>query len=629
MMAKEIELLAPAGNWEVLQAVVEAGADAVYLGGKRFNMRMLKADFNFTDDELQKAVKYMHTRNKKLYITVNNLYNNQELGELEEYLKFLQAINVDAIIVQDMAPVVINQELGLGLSLHASVQMGITNSEAVKLLEDLGFSRVILSKNLHLEEIRAIYQSTHLEIEYFAHGDLCVSHTGQCYMSSFISGKSGNQGRCIKPCRWPYFLSTKDGRADRKQYHLAFHDLCLYPYLKELITAGVHSLKIEGRMRGAEYLSRLISQYRQAIDELMPDYSAYKVNNDRMKELYQGRIRDFTTGNLFNRPGIEDIGLSGEREPLFFTKPVRLNKLSPEDYKNYPHNKQHDYELNVKVAELDQVPAIAGLGINNIILDLAVLMPNPGENGVKQSGLEMIKTYGRNIWLEMPRIVTENEFQQVEEIAKSAGVSEIKGFIVNDYGCLKILADKGLSLKGGYGLNITNSKALALGMEKGLSRVTASLEIKIDHLQELLKETSEIEVLIHGPLCGMVTDVCLIKNAVDNLEPCKDYCKQSDCALEDEYGQRYSIVADDSCRNYIFYPFDVCLFPYLPQIADLGVKNMRIDGQYYDTDKLYTLVKKYQQALQHLKAGKWDQEQNYREILLLSPQGLTSKPLFT
>jgi putative protease len=177
---KKIELLAPAGKMEVLHRVVAAGADAVYLGGKRFNMRALKNDFNFTDDEIKYAVEFMHQRNRKIYITLNNLYNSNEMEDIANYLLFLKDTGVDALIVQDLGIVNLCAEMGLDIPLHASVQMGIANLEAVKTLETQGFQRVILSKNVSLSEIREISSGSQLGIEYFVHGDLCISHTGQC-----------------------------------------------------------------------------------------------------------------------------------------------------------------------------------------------------------------------------------------------------------------------------------------------------------------------------------------------------------------------------------------------------------------------------------------------------------------
>ena len=181
MLNNQVELLAPAGKWDVLQSVAQAGADAVYAGGKRFNMRMLRPDFNFSDRELKQAADYLHDLGKRLYITVNNLYGNDDLSEIQDYLFFLQEIKADGLIIQDLAVAKIHREMGLTIPMHASVQMGVGSSSAVKFLESLGFSRVILSKNLNLQEIEDIHSNSNLGLEFFAHGDMCISHTGQCF----------------------------------------------------------------------------------------------------------------------------------------------------------------------------------------------------------------------------------------------------------------------------------------------------------------------------------------------------------------------------------------------------------------------------------------------------------------
>jgi putative protease len=311
----QIELLAPAGNWEVLQAVAEAGADAVYAGGKRFNMRSLRPDMNFNQDELKSALDYLHDKGKRLYVTLNNLYFDEELDGLKEYISFLVGIGVDALIIQDLAPARICKQLGLNIPLHVSVQAGILNIPAVQNLEQDGLARVILSKNTSLDEIKAIKEASSIGIEYFAHGDLCISHTGQCYMSAFVSGESGNRGLCIKPCRWEYILH-KGEQIIGKGHLLANKDLCLYPYLLELYKAGVSSFKIEGRMRSAEYLSHLVNIYRQALDRIIEDSDKYQVDPEGLKILEHRRIRDFCAGSLFGKPASDSIGASGERDSV-------------------------------------------------------------------------------------------------------------------------------------------------------------------------------------------------------------------------------------------------------------------------------------------------------------------------
>ncbi|MDH7480297.1 MAG: peptidase U32 family protein, partial [Syntrophomonadaceae bacterium] len=225
------ELLAPAGNWEALAAVIAAGADAVYLGGKRLNMRQWRSDLNFSDSQLKEALDFAHRQGVKVYITVNNLYFEDELDELADHLEFLESIGADALIVQDLAVVQLAQEMGLTRPLHASVQVGLSNAEELELFKSLGFSRAIVSKDLSIEQIWGLSLKSDLELECFVHGDLCAAQTGQCLLSSLVFGESSNRGRCMKPCRWRYQAfawpenSSRNNLTPAGSYLLACKDL--------------------------------------------------------------------------------------------------------------------------------------------------------------------------------------------------------------------------------------------------------------------------------------------------------------------------------------------------------------------------------------------------------------------
>ena len=201
-----VELLAPAGNWASLEAAVEAGADAVYLGGKHFNMRLHRQDMNFDDEQLARAVEFAHQHNVKLYVTINNLIYENELEDLRKFLRYLQGIGPDAILVQDLSIIQMVRELALDIPIHASVMMNIHNEFAMRLLKSYGVTRIVASRELSLEELSFLRERTGLEIEYFVHGDMCISESGQCIHSGVLFGKSSNRGLCLKPCRWPYRL---------------------------------------------------------------------------------------------------------------------------------------------------------------------------------------------------------------------------------------------------------------------------------------------------------------------------------------------------------------------------------------------------------------------------------------
>ncbi|HBK54528.1 peptidase U32 family protein [Syntrophomonas wolfei] len=634
-----VELLAPAGRWDVLEQVAAAGADAVYLGGKRFNMRMLRQDYNFSDQELRDAVDFLHQQEKKIYITLNNLYYDVELNELKDYLFFLQDIAADALIIQDMAVLALCRELKLDLPLHASVQMGIANLQAARFLEDQGFSRAILSKNLSWEEIQEIHDGSKLALEFFAFGDLCIAHAGQCYMSSLVAGESGNRGRCLKPCRWPYRLEGA-GQSKIMAHYLAHNDLCLYPQLSALLAAGVTSLKIEGRMRSAEYLAHIIGIYRQALDKISEAPETYEMNEEDYRKLTEKRVRDFCSGNLFSRPGIESIGLSGEREPLFPTRPVKLKKLAANETSEVPEGPGIGWPeqqpcWSVKIGDFKSLEAMAALGIKRLILEYAAGNRCPSGWGAEEikTALSMVAGSDIEIWVETPRIVSQNELGKLEEDLRSISqLPDRVGFIVNEPGSFRLLRSRGQAVWGGHGLNTSNYRAARFWREQGMSGVTASLELEWSRVKSLLSQVEETELLVHGPLAGIITDFCLPRAvqpaAVGNAgKDCPLYCLQEDYYLMDEWGQKYRVRADGSCRNQIFYPYDLALIRRLPELLTAGLKYWRIDGQYYPAELLKQTLGLYMETAQDLPAGKWSPERA-NSLLKLFPAGLGSSPLF-
>lgn len=284
------ELLAPAGRWEALAAAVQNGADAVYLGSTRFNARRL-AD-NFNNDNLRKAVEYAHLYGVRIYVAVNILIKEKELEELKAFLKQLEEFRVDGVIVQDLGAARLVRQYFPKLSLHASTQMTIHQLEGVKILEDMGFDRVILSRELTLEEIKYISENTSLELESFVHGALCVSYSGQCLMSSMLGGRSGNRGMCAQPCRLAYTLNKGQDPKNQKAYHLSMRDLSAQDFLQEILAAGVSSFKIEGRMKRPEYVAVVTREYRKALDSIL-ETGEYKPEKAAAQELEQ----------IFNRGG--------------------------------------------------------------------------------------------------------------------------------------------------------------------------------------------------------------------------------------------------------------------------------------------------------------------------------------
>lgn len=307
---KKTELLAPAGSFEILKAVTNAGADAVYCAGNRFGARAYAN--NFSEEEMMSAIDFMHLKGKKLYMTVNTLLKEKELEELYDYLLPYYETGLDAVIVQDLGVMGFVREHFPNLAIHASTQMAITGAYGAELMLKAGCNRIVTARELSLEEISNIYQQTGAEIESFVHGALCYCYSGQCLLSSMIGGRSGNRGRCAQPCRLPYELFEKkhlaaSAKKGNEFYLLSPKDLCTIDLIPELIQHGVHSFKIEGRMKQAEYAAGVTSIYRYYIDkyEANPE-EAYKVSAKDHQKLWDlGNRCGFTDGYYKRHNGKE------------------------------------------------------------------------------------------------------------------------------------------------------------------------------------------------------------------------------------------------------------------------------------------------------------------------------------
>lgn len=303
------ELLAPAGSPEALRAAVAAGADAVYLSGKRFGARKYAA--NFSDEEIEEAVRYAHSYGIRVYVTVNTLIHDREIAGVLEYLSWLWSVGVDAILVQDTGLAALAREYLPGLPLHASTQMTIHNSDGVRWAAERGLSRVVLARELSLYEVERIAEATKdtgTGLEVFAHGALCYGYSGQCLLSSVIGGRSGNRGMCAQPCRKPYALVQGEtdayGRPEnltdvalKEKYLLSPKDLCTYRHLPDLVKSPVASLKIEGRMKSPEYVAMVVSTYRRALDAIAA--GNWEPSREDYRDLLMAFNREFTDGYLF------------------------------------------------------------------------------------------------------------------------------------------------------------------------------------------------------------------------------------------------------------------------------------------------------------------------------------------
>lgn len=302
------ELLAPAGNMEKLRMALLYGADAVYLGGKMFGLRAFAS--NFSTDEMKEAVAFAHSLHKKVYVTVNIFAHNEDISALPEYLRSLQETGADALLISDLGVWSVARETVPAMPLHVSTQANTTNWAAVKAWETLGASRVVLARELSFAEMKEIRSKTEVELEAFVHGAMCISYSGRCWLSSYLTGRDGNRGACAQVCRWEFSLTeaNRPGQRfdvagdERGTYIMNSKDLCLLPYLPRLMEAGICSFKIEGRMKSAHYAASVASVYRRAIDACWADPEHYTVQPEWLEELGKVSHRPYTAGFALGKP---------------------------------------------------------------------------------------------------------------------------------------------------------------------------------------------------------------------------------------------------------------------------------------------------------------------------------------
>ena len=307
------ELLAPAGDMEKLRFAIAYGADAVYLAGQKFGMRAAAA--NFDDEALRAGITYAHARGVKCYITVNIMPSERDLHALPAYLELLQDVGVDALIVADVGVIRLAQKYAPRVPLHISTQTSILNHEAANFWADLGAERIVLARELSLEEIAEIRANTPktLEIEAFVHGAMCISYSGRCLISQYMTGRDANRGACAQPCRWNYALMEEKRPGEffpveedaRGTYLYNSKDLCMIGHIPELVRAGVDSLKIEGRNKTAYYAACVTGAYRAALDAYAADPAGFKLPQFCLDEVNKVSHRDYYTGFYF---GSEEIG---------------------------------------------------------------------------------------------------------------------------------------------------------------------------------------------------------------------------------------------------------------------------------------------------------------------------------
>ncbi len=637
MQENRIELLAPAGSREALEAVCEAGADAVYFSEKRFSMRQHGAWLNFTHEELGDVIDYAHGRGVKAYLTLNNLLTGQELKVLEESLLELAALKPDAFIIQDLGLLRILNRLDIDIPLHASTMMNIHHALGADLLKRHKVSRIITSRDIDLEAAREIGRRTGVEIEYFVHGDMCIAVGSQCLHSGVATDMSANRGKCLKSCRWAWDLVDREndkilGKVE-EQYLLAMKDISLYHQLPHLISMGIHSLKIEGRARPGDYLRPIVTEYRQAIDRYYADPAAYATDFEGMRRLRSATLREIGTSHAFSQPGKEAVGLSGKREPRIFSIAVEEAPWSPEPLDGAETIMDRDGgrpELSVRCGTMDAARALLDSRCDWLYVGGERFSGQNGNGWPLQEMRALIREgreKGKRIGMITPRITGDRESAEITQLVDGLEADQPDSYLAANIGSLELL--RGLTdtpIHGDYFLNPWNGAAVDFLQGEGVGSFAAGAELSLPLVKDLADEaTLPMESLVHGSLPGMLLEYCPIGTHMTGTtrnDPCPGPCTQRNYALRSRIGQKHWLLADQYCRNHLFMAKDLCMIAHLDSLRHRNIRRLRIEGTLYEPAYLQRLVALYAEAIDNLMEGRGDAGLIQR-VLADAPRELT------
>ncbi|MCF6285382.1 MAG: U32 family peptidase, partial [Candidatus Hydrogenedentes bacterium] len=471
---RQMELLAPAGKREILEAVIEAGADAVYVSGKRFQMRAHRGDFHFDSAGLRDATRYVHEKGKRIYVTLNTILADHELDDVRSFLEELEETGVDAIIVCDLAVLSLARELGVSFEIHISTMMNVHDLDQVRLLKELGVQRIVTSRDISITEAGALGEKSGIPIEYFVHGDMCVAQSGQCTMSGITMGKSANRGECMKPCRWNYeLISLRNGSVSkplREGHLMAVRDLSLIRQLPELVAAGICSLKIEGRMRDAAYLSGVVGLYREVLDEFYRWPGSFYVRSKSMETLFRSRVRNLsalsTSGASSNKTFFD---VSGKREPLILSngctepcadpsaaKAIFFGAISGDEDRATP-------ELSVSVGSLAGAEAALEGGADRVYLasETSQFSPEQWTPDTFAEALSLVVEKGAMAGIGTPRVSTKRVLLEWQCLLRQCQGNPVHYVLVHHLGALKRVREELPQAKilVDYGFNTLTTRA--------------------------------------------------------------------------------------------------------------------------------------------------------------------------
>lgn len=523
---KKIELLVPAKNMECLKVAVENGADSIYLGTKEFNARALNSDNNFTLEELKKAINYCKKNNVKTNLTLNTLIKDDEFERALEVADIAYKAGISAIIVQDIGLGKTLIEKYPNLDIHASTQNTITNLDGVKMLENIGYKRVILSRELSMDEISAICKNTKVEIETFIHGGLCISYSGQCLFSSIEYGLAGNRGMCVGSCRNEYFLKEKN-MITRKGKILKPRDMCGLEYIPQLINCGVKCLKIQGRTRGIDYIREVTRIYRKYIDLALSNkkYIIEETDYSKLKEMSSRGLTDAHFSKNSNDNFIVDT--YDIQEKIESNQP----KIKNESEKNGIEKK--DIAISLEKINSSEDYSLLSNKIKRIYIPIDEF----------DSNIKTIKLLEKNfeIFIEMPLVILQKDLEIYEKkIEKILTIFKVNGFVlsnISDYFLIKKYKNN-YKFIGNYTLNIFNDKSCEVLKKLGVNIITPSIELSNKERIQLIENCSiKCEEIAYGNIPLINMKYCI-----------KD--KKTICKANNENNTCYSIIDINNSKEY-------------------------------------------------------------------------------
>lgn len=547
------ELLAPAGSPEALRAAVDAGADAVYFGAVGFNARA--GARNFTDSELARAVDLCHGRGVRVYLTLNTLVYDREMKDYLAAAGRAYRAGVDALIVADIGGAAALRRTFPDLPLHASTQMSGHSVGAARELAGRGFSRMVLARELSLADISAYTASAPIESEVFIHGALCVCHSGQCLFSSLVGGRSGNRGECAQPCRLPY---------NGSKYPLSLKDNCLAGHIPELIDAGVSSLKIEGRMKGPEYVGAVTAVYRRLLDERR---AATAEETDYLAGIFSRS--GFTDAYFCGRTGHDMLGTRTEadkkRTAAAPAGPARPERTLPpvtvperqHGEAEYSPKKPQGKPVRRRTAYMhraDQLTAAARKYFDLCFLPL----------GVIADGKPIRRTDGCFIGAALPPVIFDSELPEVRRMLAAARECGICDLLVGNVGHLALAREFGMRAHGDFRLNICNRESAAAYEEMGFEDMILSPELTLPRMRDIGGRTLGI---VYGRVPLMITEKCAGKECGG----CRA-CREGGNFLTDRRGVRFPILREWQHRSLIVNSLPTSMSDKQKTLDEYGVR---------------------------------------------------------